>query len=115
GSVVGSDDPLATLLAGLPDVQTWTPFATVGGQVVSGEPFDLSGVAIGGQSDGGGGGLADVFGEITEVLDPSYLTRLTIDYVVQTPGAADETIRRDLFDAFGPSLRAAGNPGEPTF
>jgi hypothetical protein len=113
----------ATLLA----QKRWAPILYVAGQQIVQSGFDSHGVidpkppldALGkaGKSVSKKfGGVADLFDNQAPAAEPTgQLTGVWLEFEIRVPGEKPQTIRRDLFDAFGPAVRASGHLTEPTF
>lgn len=126
---VAGDDPFAAYFASLGEVQLWLPALVVGDALYTDRLFSVDGrveaasraridelAAMGpsGMADTagsllGGGGLTDG-GSAEDEPEASQgaLTALWIDIETVTPDRGARIHRREIYDAYGPALRALG-------
>jgi hypothetical protein len=121
---ITAPDPQARLKTALLAQKRWVPILSVAGQQIVQSGFDSHGVidpkppldALGKAGAGFSNKLSGVvFGnQPPAVAEPTgQLTGVWLEFEIRVPGEKPRTIRRDLFDAFGPAVRAAGNLAEP--
>jgi hypothetical protein len=108
----------------------WVPALGIGGETVTQSAIRDSGdlgraggedpmAPTGRETGGAAGGVADLFKSAPSEPGPTppapsgRLTAVWIEYEIRAPGEQPEKIRRQVFDAIGPSARAARPVAEP--
>lgn len=107
---LAAEDPTAILAAHATAATRWTPLLRVGTDSVVGDSFGRNGTAEETEAPGGGGGGgffgSNILGPALDVLDPSEMTAVFVEYRFLQPGAEDAVVRRSVVDLIGPGARA---------